>query len=198
MRIAALYCVILRYASNAAERVACHYKERSLTFRIVASRVLSRAPPPPLQPTQSDLPLTAFAARVSEWQHLSKKCSVSLSWRAPILWSLRRAFRRKFHNVQYRPSPKNIQQWFQQLQDTGCLCKRKSPPIVSMLSVLLVVVILRGSNTCLGTTDCYGNIAWLNRFILYKIPCIIQCVLVAVLYYWLLGKYRLIKSAHVL
>jgi hypothetical protein len=57
---------ISQYASNAAERVACHYKERSLTFRIVASRVLSRAPPPPLQPTQSDLPLTAFAARVSD------------------------------------------------------------------------------------------------------------------------------------
>jgi hypothetical protein len=35
---------ISQYASNAVERVACHYKERSLTFRIVASRVLSRVP----------------------------------------------------------------------------------------------------------------------------------------------------------
>jgi hypothetical protein len=34
---------ISQYASNAAERVACHYKERSLTFQIVASRVLSCA-----------------------------------------------------------------------------------------------------------------------------------------------------------
>jgi hypothetical protein len=32
---------ISQYTSNAVERVACHYKERSLTFRIVASRVLS-------------------------------------------------------------------------------------------------------------------------------------------------------------
>jgi hypothetical protein len=32
---------ILQYASNAGEKVACHYKERSLTFWIVASRVLS-------------------------------------------------------------------------------------------------------------------------------------------------------------
>jgi hypothetical protein len=94
---------ILQYTSNAAERVACHYKERSLTLQIVASRVLSRAPPPPLQPTQSDLPLTAFAAWASEWQHLSKKCSVSLSSREPILWSQ--------CNVQYRPSPKNIRRW---------------------------------------------------------------------------------------
>jgi hypothetical protein len=41
--------VIWQYASNAAERVACHHKERSLKFRIVASRGLSRAPssPPP-------------------------------------------------------------------------------------------------------------------------------------------------------
>jgi hypothetical protein len=41
--------VILQYASNAAKRVACHYKERSLKFRIVASSALSRAPfsPPP-------------------------------------------------------------------------------------------------------------------------------------------------------
>jgi hypothetical protein len=40
---------ISQYASNAAERAACHYKERSLQFRIVASRVLSHAPssPPP-------------------------------------------------------------------------------------------------------------------------------------------------------
>jgi hypothetical protein len=36
--------VISQYASNAAETVACQYKERSLMFRIVASRVLSRAP----------------------------------------------------------------------------------------------------------------------------------------------------------
>jgi hypothetical protein len=35
---------ISQYTSNAAERVAWHYKERSLTFRVVASRVLSRAP----------------------------------------------------------------------------------------------------------------------------------------------------------
>jgi hypothetical protein len=42
---------ISQYASNAVERVACHYKERSLTFRIVASRVLSRAPSSRLNPT---------------------------------------------------------------------------------------------------------------------------------------------------
>jgi hypothetical protein len=34
---------ISQYASNAAERVACHYKERSLTFQIVASRCLCSA-----------------------------------------------------------------------------------------------------------------------------------------------------------
>jgi hypothetical protein len=32
---------ISQYTSNAAEKVTCHYKERSLTFRIVASRVIS-------------------------------------------------------------------------------------------------------------------------------------------------------------
>jgi hypothetical protein len=41
--------------------------------------------------------------------------------------TVQRAFRRRFHNVLYRPSPKNIRRWFQQLQDTGCLCKGKSP-----------------------------------------------------------------------
>jgi hypothetical protein len=120
---------ISQYTSNAA----CHYKERSLTFRIVASRVL----PPPVQPTQSDLPLTAFAAWVSEWQHLSKKCSVSLSWRAPIVWSQ--------CNVQYRPSP--------------------------------VVPTVAGHRMWWWWSYWEGHIhvSW---------------------YYWLLGKYGLIKSVH--
>ncbi|PSN41323.1 hypothetical protein C0J52_20245 [Blattella germanica] len=35
-------------------------------------------------------------------------------------------FRRRF-NEWYRPSAKNIRNWFVQLRDTGCLCKGKSP-----------------------------------------------------------------------
>jgi hypothetical protein len=53
---------ISQYTSNAAERVACHYKERSLMFRIVASRVLSRAPS---SPSSSIRPAAHSICRVS-------------------------------------------------------------------------------------------------------------------------------------
>ena len=39
--------------------------------------------------------------------------------------TVQRAFQGQFHiNA---PSPKNIRRWFQQFQERGCLCKKKSP-----------------------------------------------------------------------
>jgi hypothetical protein len=84
---------ISQYASNAVERVACHYKECSLTFRIVASRALSRAPSSRLNPTCRSQHLP----RESQNGNTSAKSVLSLSSRRPILWSQ--------CNVQYRPSP---------------------------------------------------------------------------------------------
>jgi hypothetical protein len=110
---------ITQYASNAAERVACHYKERSLTFRIVASSALSRAPSSP--PADSIRPAAHGICRGSLRMATPQQkvfCVLEFA-RTNSVVTVQRAFRRRFHNVHYRPSPKNIRRWFQQLQDTG-------------------------------------------------------------------------------
>jgi hypothetical protein len=136
---------ISQYASNAA----CHYKERSLTFQIVASRVLSRAPSTP--PADSIRPAAHSI------------CHASLRMAKSVLCPWVGAHQFCGHSATCSTGPLR---WFQQLQDMIC-CNAfgRNSPIALMLSVLLVVVILRGSI----------HVSW---------------------YYWLLGKYDLIKSVH--
>jgi hypothetical protein len=125
---------ISQYASNAAERVACHHKESSLTFRIVASRVLSC----PLLPSSRLNPTCCS-------QHLQRESQNGITSAKSVLRPWVRAHQFCGHSATCSTDPLR---WFQQLQDTGCLCKGKSPPLALMLSVLLVVVTLRGSHTC--------------------------------------------------
>jgi hypothetical protein len=91
--------VISQYANNAAERVACHYKKRSLTFRIVARRLLSRAPSSP--PPDSIRPAAHSICRRSLRMATPQQkvfCVLEFA-RANSVVTVQRAFRR-FNNVQ--------------------------------------------------------------------------------------------------
>jgi hypothetical protein len=131
---------ISQYASNAAERVACHYKERSLLFRIVASRVLSHAPSTP----------PANSIRPSAHSLNSGQDCALFAWppRSPdltpcdfFLWTM---FMFRHYPLHWMTLPSGSTQWI-------AICFNafgRNSPIALMLSVLMVLVILRGSHTC--------------------------------------------------
>lgn len=115
---------ISQYLSNAAERVTCHYKECIFKFWIVAGRVLCRAPSWwPTRPAAHSI--CCVSLRMAKPQQ--KAFCVLEFVRTNSVVTVQRAFRRRFNNLKYSPSPKNIRRWFQQLKDSGCLCKGKSP-----------------------------------------------------------------------
>jgi hypothetical protein len=144
---------ILQYTSNAVERAACHYKERSLTFRIVASRVLSRAPSssPPADSTQP-------AAH--------SICRVSLRMATPQ-------------------------------QKVFCVLELvRTNSVVTVRSA--VQALSGGSNSCRTQDVCVREKALLSP---WCCPCCSwwsywEGQIHVSWYYWLLGKYSLIKSVH--